>query len=201
MTAVVSMLVAYGGSSPAPPAFTWNPVNSGSITLSSSNLVATKTGSNSVYRTIMSNQPLPDASYVEILVSGATSPFMVMGVSSIISTYSNYLGFDSTGWGYYQDTGNFFTSGASTAYGASYTTGDIIGIAYRNGKLFFAKNNTWQAGGDPVTEANPAAIGLPSTVYVAASLYRALAPAHVATLRAAAAQQTYSPPSGYSAPG
>lgn len=201
MTAVVSMLVAYGGAPPSPPAFTWNPVNSGSITLSGSNLIATKTGSNSVYRTIMSNVPLPDASYVEILVSGATSPFMVMGVSSVISTYSNYLGFDSTGWGYYQDNGNFFTSGASTAYGASYTTGDIIGIAYRNGKLFFAKNNVWQASGDPVTEANPAAIGLPSTVYVAASLYRAIAPPHVATLRATAAQQTYSPPSGYSAPG
>lgn len=180
---------------------TWNPTSPSSITLSSGDRTATKTTSNAIYRTIMTSHPLPSGSYVEILVSGATSPFMLMGLSTTQAAYStNSLGWDATGYGYYQDTGTFTHAGVTTAYGASFTTGDVIGIAYRNGKLFFAKNNTWQGSGDPVTEANPAASGIVVPVYAAASLYRANAPAHIATLRPSAATQVYAPPSGYSPP-
>ena len=50
-------------------------------------------------------------------------------------------------WGYYGNSGNkFANSGTSTAYGAAFTAGDVIGIAFDvdNGNIWFSKNGTWQ---------------------------------------------------------
>ena len=66
----------------------------------------------------------------------------------------------------------------SQSYGASYTTGDIIGIAMDldNGYGYFSKNGTWQNSGDPESGAtgtgaafslNPAATGQFFAAYVA----------------------------------
>ena len=65
-----------------------------------------------------------------------------------------------------QDAGalnTFYTSGngtkniqgSDTSYGATWTTGDIIGIALDldNNKLYFSKNGTWQDSGDPTSGA------------------------------------------------
>jgi len=50
------------------------------------------------------------------------------------------------------NTGN---SNNGTAYGNTYTTNDIIGIALDldNNKLYFSKNGTWQNSGDPTSGA------------------------------------------------
>ena len=52
----------------------------------------------------------------------------------------------SNAYGYYSYNGNAVRDGASTAYGTTYTTGDVIGVAldYDNGAIWFSKNGTWQ---------------------------------------------------------
>jgi len=49
-------------------------------------------------------------------------------------------------------------SASANAWGATYTTNDIIGVALDadTGKIWFSKNNTWQTG-DPNTGTSPAA--------------------------------------------
>jgi hypothetical protein len=59
------------------------------------------------------------------------------------------------GWAY-SDQGAKLNNSYTTGYGSAVTPTDIVGIAVRNGKIYFAVNNTWQGSSDPVTESNPA---------------------------------------------
>jgi hypothetical protein len=55
---------------------------------------------------------------------------------------------------YRSQTGGLNIEGAGeNSYGATFTTGDIIGIALDldNNRLFFSKNGTWQNSGDPTS--------------------------------------------------
>jgi len=54
----------------------------------------------------------------------------------------------------------------STSYGNSFTVGDVIGVAYDmdSGKIWFSKNGTFQASGDPVAGTNAAFTDLSGTV-------------------------------------
>jgi hypothetical protein len=69
---------------------------------------------------------------------------------------------------YQADTGNkFSTSGGAVSFGATYTTNDVIGIAYdaTNGRIWWAKNGTWQASGDPAAGTNAAFTGITGDAY------------------------------------
>ena len=57
----------------------------------------------------------------------------------------DYPGHDSTDWSYYASNGNKYHSGGSS-YGDSYTTNDIIGVAFDadTRTLWFSKNGDWQ---------------------------------------------------------
>ena len=57
----------------------------------------------------------------------------------------DYPGHDATAWSYYASNGNKYHSGGSS-YGDSYTTNDIIGVAFDadTRTLWFSKNGTWQ---------------------------------------------------------
>jgi hypothetical protein len=59
---------------------------------------------------------------------------------------TNYVGADANGWGYYGNTGQKYNNASGSAYGASYTHGDGIGVAFDAdaGTLVFYKNNTSQ---------------------------------------------------------
>ena len=63
---------------------------------------------------------------------------------------------------YRSDTGQKVTNSVSSTYGASYTTTDVIGCALDmdNGKIWWSKNGTWQASGDPAAGTNEAYSGL-----------------------------------------
>jgi len=58
----------------------------------------------------------------------------------------------SYGYGY-QQNGQKFNNNSGSAYGNSFTDGDILGIALDldNNKLYFSKNGTWQNSGDPTS--------------------------------------------------
>ena len=56
--------------------------------------------------------------------------------------------------GYYGYTGNHYSSDTgNVSYGATFTTGDIVGVALDlvNHKLYFHKNGTYQNSGDPTS--------------------------------------------------
>ena len=56
----------------------------------------------------------------------------------------------------YRQSGVKQTASGVSAYGTSYTNGDVIGIAVDmdNQAVYFSKNNTWQNSGDPTSGAS-----------------------------------------------
>jgi len=113
------------------------------------------------------------------LESVGTAP--VVGVVDL--NWSNLNG--ASGYAFHDDALNFGYSssgvktsgGVSTAYGDTFTAGDIIGVAIdkTNNKLYFAKNGVWQNSGDPTSGATGtgSAFNLASdTLYTAACRMR-----------------------------
>jgi hypothetical protein len=101
--------------------------------------------------------------YCEFTVS-AIGTGIGVGVTSP-QTSASFLEGDALGIGYYSSNGSVYYSGGNAAYGTTFTTGDVIGVALDldNGKLFFAKNGTWQNSGSPTTGTNAAKTGLSGT--------------------------------------
>jgi hypothetical protein len=104
--------------------------------------------------------------------SGATVSFI--GIEPSNSTIFNdtvsasrVMGYSATGYSYYSN-GDKRNNNTDAAYGTSYTTGNIIGVAIDldNGKIWFSKNNTWQASGDPAAGTNPAFSSIPANTYI-----------------------------------
>ena len=89
------------------------------------------------------------------LEAAGTAP--VVGVVDL--AWSDING--ASGYGYHDNALNFgynssgqkTSGGTNTAYGDSYTAGDIIGVAIdkTNNKLYFAKNGVWQNSSDPTS--------------------------------------------------
>jgi hypothetical protein len=70
------------------------------------------------------------------------------------------------GWGY-GGNGNKLNNSNQTAFGATLAVGDVVQVALDvdAGKVWFGKNGTWQASGDPSAGTNPAFSGLNATNY------------------------------------
>jgi len=73
----------------------------------------------------------------------------ILDVNPLPSTYSNddqYMGRFAKGYGYRSDSGNKVNNNSATSYGATFTNGDVIGVALDldAGTLVFYKNNTSQ---------------------------------------------------------
>ena len=60
------------------------------------------------------------------------------------------------GYGYANANGQKYNNNSGSAYGDSYTNGDIVGIAVDldNNYLYFSKNGVWQNSGDPTSGAS-----------------------------------------------
>jgi len=104
---------------------------------------------------------------------------------------SNYVGGTSTSWGYYT-SGNKYNNGSGSAYGATYTSGDLIGVAFDAGAgtLTFYKNGTSQG---------TAFTGLTSGTYFFTMSTRTSGGASTGTANFGQQPFTYTPPSGYNA--
>ena len=83
--------------------------------------------------------------YWEVTASGANC-MVGIGTATAAIGDNNYPGKDANGWGYFDSNGNKFNNGSGSAYGASYTTNDVIGVAFDadSGTLTFYKNNASQ---------------------------------------------------------
>lgn len=155
--------------------------------------------------------------YWEFSVTGGTGH--MIGVAGQLADRDLYNGYDAYGWAYYQGSGNKFNNGGAsgTAYGNSYTTNDIISVALDmdNGKIWWAKNGTWQASGDPAAGTNAAFTNLSIPVGPAFgagassnetgvfNFGQSISPTSTATVlpyrSAAGGYFMYAPPSGFKA--
>lgn len=81
--------------------------------------------------------------YCEVTVGAGTS--LMLGVATSAASTAQFIGQNAYGWGYYQN-GNKYNAGASAAYGATFTSGDVIGIHFKKstGELTFYKNGVSQ---------------------------------------------------------
>ena len=87
-------------------------------------------------------------------LSGGSDVAYVGVLSQFATNSTTTLGTNANDYGYYVN-GNYYNNNTGTAYGNTYTTGDIIGVALDldNNKLYFSKNGTWQNSGDPESGA------------------------------------------------
>jgi hypothetical protein len=137
---------------------TWNPLENyyQSATLSNGNTTI-QTG-NSQYSPSSSTLGVSSGKWyweVEYDALSSGSDVAYVGVLSQFATNSTTsLGTNANDYGYYVN-GNYYNNNTGTAYGTTYTTGDIIGVALDldNNKLYFSKNGTWQNSGDPESGA------------------------------------------------
>jgi hypothetical protein len=107
-------------------------------------------------------------------------------------TGSSYVGSTATSWGYYAGNGNKYTNASSATYGATYTSGDVIGIAFDAdaGTLTFYKNGTTQGA---------AYTGLTSGPYYFAVSGRTSGTANNVSINFGQRPFAYTPPSGFKA--
>ena len=118
-----------------------NPLSNDSTnTLSNANLTYSIAANGSGYptSTIQFNS---DKYYWECTV---TSTYNIIGI--VLGTTGTTTQLFTTGYGYYATTGNKYVNGTSSAYGSTFTTGDVIGVAVDMTALTitFYKNNTSQ---------------------------------------------------------
>lgn len=186
----------------APSAVTWNPSDKDyRIALSGGNLVASRSDGSQLYTSVRATLARSAANvggfYFEVVITTATiQNYVMVGVANTLQSLTSYIGNAANGWGYYEETGAKYTAGSSSAYGASYATGDVIGVLLKNGKLYFRKNGVWQNSADVDAETGAAFSGLSGNLFPAASLYN---PSHILTGRFAADSFSGSIPSGAAA--
>ena len=120
-----------------------NPLWKGSvITLAGANLNATSSGSGgSVLSTIAMES---GKWYCEVTINTGSDATIVGIANNSFNPTTSITA--SNAVGYYGNNGDKFVNGTQTSYGASYTTGNIIGIALDvdAGTVTFYKNNTSQ---------------------------------------------------------
>jgi len=143
---------------------TLNPIDKNSgITLTNGNLDASMpTQLQNVYGTVSVTS---GKWYWETTIN-SMSGRLVIGVGNAVDQSWNLDPASSSSlWGYYSVNGNKLNAGAS-AYGNSFTTNDVIGVAIDmdSGKIWFSKNGTWQASGDPAAGTNAAFTNLSGSV-------------------------------------
>ena len=86
--------------------------------------------------------------YAEFTVLSASLNIVgvIADADTTITGTDKYLGNTANSYGYFHSNGNKYNNGTGSAYGASYTTNDVIGVALDmdNGTLTFYKNGTSQ---------------------------------------------------------
>lgn len=174
----------------------------GAFTLSNSDRTVTSANADGGnWETAKANFPLADASYFEVVLSaGSNTVFVGLAPSTqnCVAT-DTHCGKVSNGIGYLGVNGALYNNAATSTSGPSWNTGDVIGVAYKGGKVWFAVNNSWINSGNPAGNTNEAWSGLTGDQYAAISSLNNNTGGF--TLRAKAADQTYSPPSGFNPAG
>lgn len=92
--------------------------------------------------------------YFELVCKVRSTATAGVGVISSAASVAGSIGAVSNGYEYQSD-GNKKNNASASAYGATWTTNDILGVAVdlTNGAIWFSKNGSWQ-GGAVIAEIN-----------------------------------------------
>ena len=189
----------FGGSTPT----AFDPLKKGpAITLSGANLVAAKASGTAYNSVLTDTSKTTGKHYFEIVItqSSISANYIVIGVAPSTASLTNFIGFDSASYGYYQNTGQKVNNNVLASYGSVFAQGHTVCVALdlTAGKIWFAINNTWAASGDPAAGTNPAYTGVSGTLFGGVSLYNGgSVPVDMVTAKFASGSTTYSPPSGF----
>lgn len=179
-----------------------NPLDAptGSITLANGNLDLNQSSFNKVRGTIAFDVQDDDGFYFEVkktngnfrsagIVSTDASNFA--SAQSLLSVNPSVV--------YYMEGGEVNQNGSQIlASLPTFATNDVLGIAVRNGKVYFAKNNTWVNSGDPVNETGQvASITGSSPLYSPAVGEQNNQSGITNTVNFGATAFAYTPPTGY----
>jgi hypothetical protein len=129
---------------------TFNPLNnfagafSANPTISQANLLASGVADTKQYYCDSTIQVSSGKWYAEFTPSGVTGDSSYVGIVT-----DSYLAL-------YAPTGNYYNNSSFASYGATYTTNDVIGVAYdaTNGTIEFYKNGTSQGQKTGITGSN-----------------------------------------------
>lgn len=162
------------------------------LTLSNGNLTVTHTGTID-WRSVRSTIGKSSGKwYWEVTIGTTGANYIMLGDGMGFST-ANYHTISTTGQGYYGLDGTKWYNNSGAAFGATYTAGDVIGIALDatsgalEGSIECFKNNVSQGTIDYLGSG---------PYYAALSLYNQN---DYVTANFGASAFTYSPPSGYNA--
>jgi hypothetical protein len=185
----------------------FSPINkSTNITLSDGNLLASSSGSGDTFPVMATICPESSKWYAEFeMVEADGIDYVGIGNSSETAriagaTFTNVVVGLSAGYqngvSYRNDNGNISTGGSTSAYGNTFTTNDIIGVALDadTGSVWFSKNGTFQNSGNPAAGTGAAVTGLTGPFCFSMSIY------NTDDIRANFGQSafTYTPPTGFS---
>ena len=130
---------------------TWNPLALGTDATLSDGSLKIAYGSSITRNATISTFGMTSGKWyweTEITASSLanTSAALGISISSSSSALPNYPGFNALGWGYEGNQGYKYHNASGVAYGATYSVGDIIGVAFDadTGALEFYKNNVSQ---------------------------------------------------------
>jgi hypothetical protein len=134
---------------------TMNPLamgTAGSLTFSNGNTTATN--SSSAHRSVVSSLAVSSGKwYFEGKSVSTGGAYPTFGIFNADAPFDAGTYFTSTANGYgYNSNGDIFNNNGSIVTGlASWTDGDIIGVALdaTNNKIYFSKNGSWQNSADP----------------------------------------------------
>ena len=84
--------------------------------------------------------------YWEVVKTTANYSMIGIGTTDMPVAGNTHPGYDAYSWAYYSDTGNKLNNNTSVSYGATYASGDVIGVAFDAdaGSLTFYKNGVSQ---------------------------------------------------------
>lgn len=199
VAASLSYLGRRGAGGAALPTVTWNPSDKSLlVNLTGGDLIATRNtlvaGAASA-RATRGIDAASDSGYFEAVLNSTQNGDTCIGIGNAAADLNNYVGGNTNGWSYLSGGTKYYNS-TSTAYGASYASdGTVVGIAVKNGKVWFARNGSWQNSGDPAAGTGEAFSGITGTVFP--MLSEAFGNIQWAG-RFKPADFSYSPPSGFS---
>jgi len=112
--------------------------------------------SDSGYSFIGSTFPVSSGKwYFEFIETNDGSPMVGISDPSVAQTERYFNGITNKCF-YYNPNGRTYDGSGSYVQETTWTSGDVIGCAFDldNGKIWWAKNNTWQNSGNPATGTN-----------------------------------------------
>ena len=150
---------------------TFNPLDNGGVTLSNGNIAITGVGN--AFKIARSTIGMSSGkSYVEFIITSEGAPSRLdFGLLGFPATLSGSLGATSNGYTIYESGGQITkynnNSGSVLVPGGSLDVNDVQMLAYDadSGKLWFGKNGSWFASGNPSSGTNEVFSGVSGETY------------------------------------